>query len=33
MLQSPIQNVVSALQNGGGQLIAGLVKTLEEKEN
>ena len=33
MLQSPIQNVVSALQNGGGQIIAGLVKTLEEKEN
>ena len=33
MLQSPIQNVISALQNGGGQLIAGLVKTLEEKEN
>ena len=33
MLQSPIKNVISALQNGGGQLIAGLVKTLEEKEN
>ena len=33
MLQSPLQNVVSALQNGGGQKIAGLVKTLEEKEN
>ena len=33
MLQSPIQNVVSALQNGGGQIIAGLVKTLEEKKN
>ena len=33
MLQSPIQNVISALQNGGGSLIAGLVKTLEEKEN
>ena len=33
MLQSPIQNVISALQNGGGQLIAGLVKTLEEREN
>ena len=33
MLQSPIQNVISALQNGGGQKIAGLVKTLEEKEN
>ena len=33
MLQSPIQNVISALQNGGGAKIAGLVKTLEEKEN
>ena len=33
MLQSPMQNVISALQNGGGQTIAGLVKTLEEKEN
>ena len=33
LLQSPIKSVVSALQNGGGQLIAGLVKTLEEKEN
>ncbi len=32
MLQSPIQNVLSALQNGGGQTIAGLVKTLEEKD-
>jgi large subunit ribosomal protein L10 len=33
MLQSPMQNVISALQNGGGQKIAGLVKTLEEKAN
>ena len=33
MLQSPIQNVISALQNGGGSTIVGLVKTLEEKEN
>ena len=33
LLQSPIKSVVSALQNGGGQLIAGLVKTLEEREN
>ena len=32
MLQSPIRNVISALQNGGGQTIAGLVKTLTEKE-
>lgn len=31
MLQSPIQNVVSALQSGG-QTIAGIVKTLSEKE-
>ena len=30
MLQSPMQNVISALQNGGGQKIAGLVKTLED---
>ena len=28
-----MQNVISALQNGGGQKIAGLVKTLEEKAN
>jgi large subunit ribosomal protein L10 len=33
MLQSPMQNVISALQNGGGSKIAGLVKTLEEKGN
>ena len=33
MLQSPLQNVVSALQNAGGQTIAGVVKTLEEKKN
>lgn len=32
LLQSPARNVISALQNGGGQLIAGLVKTLSEKE-
>lgn len=30
LLQSPIKNLVSAL-NSGGQTIAGLVKTLEEK--
>ena len=30
LLQSPIKNVVSALQSGG-QTIAGLVKTLEER--
>ena len=32
MLQSPIKNVISALQNASGQTIAGLVKTLSEKE-
>ena len=32
MLQSPAQNVVSALQSGGGKL-AGIVKTLSEKES
>lgn len=32
LLQSPMRNVISALQNGGGSLIAGLVKTLSEKE-
>jgi large subunit ribosomal protein L10 len=31
MLQSPMSNVVSALQSGGGT-IAGIVKTLSEKE-
>ena len=31
LLQSPIKSVISALQNGGGQTIAGLVKTLEER--
>ena len=33
MLQSPARNVISALQNGGGQLIAGVLKTLEEKKS
>ncbi len=32
MLQSPAMNVISALQSGGGK-IAGIVKTLSEKEN
>ncbi len=31
LLQSPMRNVISALQNGGGQTIAGLVKTLSER--
>ena len=31
LLQSPMKNVISALQNAGGQTIAGLVKTLSEK--
>jgi large subunit ribosomal protein L10 len=32
LLQSPMKNVISALQNNGGQKIAGLVKALEEKK-
>ena len=32
LLQAPARNVNSALQNGGPQTIAGLVKTLSEKE-
>ena len=32
ILQSPARNVISALQNAGGQKIAGLVKALEEKK-
>jgi large subunit ribosomal protein L10 len=32
MLQSPAKNVISALQSGSGKL-AGIVKTLSEKEN
>lgn len=31
LLQSPVKNVVSALQSGGGKL-AGILKTLSEKE-
>lgn len=31
LLQSPVQNVISALQSSGGKL-AGIVKTLSEKE-
>ena len=33
MLQSPLQNVISALQNAGGQTIAGVLKTMEENKN
>ena len=33
LLQSPIKNVVSALQGNAGQKIAGIVKTLEERNN
>jgi len=33
LLQSPARNVISALQNGGGSKIAGLVKALEERNN
>jgi len=32
LLQSPMKNVISGLQASGGQKIAGLVKTLSEKE-
>lgn len=32
LLQSPMKNVVSALQNNGGQKIAGLVKALEDRQ-
>lgn len=32
LLQSPAQNVISALQSGGGTL-AGILKTLSEREN
>lgn len=31
LLQSPARNVISALQNSGGQKIAGIVKTLSER--
>ncbi len=31
LLQSPIKNVISGLQGSGGQKIAGLLKTLEER--
>ena len=31
LLQSPAKNVISALQSGGGKL-AGIIKTLSEKE-
>ena len=33
LLQSPVKSVISALQNAGGQTVAGIVKTLGEKEN
>jgi large subunit ribosomal protein L10 len=32
LLQSPVRNVLSGLQSGGSKL-AGIVKTLSEKEN
>lgn len=32
LLQSPLKNVISALQSQGGGKIAGIVKTLSEKE-
>jgi large subunit ribosomal protein L10 len=33
LLQSPIKNVLGALQSSSGQKIAGLLKTIEEKNN
>lgn len=33
MLQSPAQNIISALQAGAGYKVAGLVKALEEKKS
>ena len=33
LLQSPAKNVISALQANAGQKIAGLVKTLESRNN
>ncbi len=33
LLQSPAKNVISALQSNAGQKIAGLVKTLSERNN
>ena len=33
LLQSPIKNVVSGLQAGSGQTIAGLIKALEERNS
>jgi len=32
LLQSPVKNVISALQSGG-RTIAGLVKTLQERQS
>ena len=32
LLESPMKNVISALQGGGGQTIAGLLKTLEDRK-
>ena len=33
LLQSPAKNVISGLQASGGQKVAGILKTLSEKEN
>ena len=33
MLQSPIKNVISALQSNGGQMIHRILETLEERNN
>ena len=32
LLESPMKNLISAIQGGGGQTIAGLLKTLEERK-
>ena len=32
LLQAPVRNVISALESSGGGKIAGIVKTLSEKE-
>jgi large subunit ribosomal protein L10 len=33
LLQSPINNVISGIQAGGGQTISGLIKALEERNS
>jgi large subunit ribosomal protein L10 len=33
LLQSPLKNVISGIQAGGGQTISGLIKALEERNH